>query len=409
MVVTVTQGGYIKRVPLSTYRAQKRGGKGRSGLNMHDDDVTVKVYVTNTHTPMLYFSTSGKVYKQKVYKLPLGGPQSKGRALVNLLPLEKDETINVVMPMPENEDEWDNLNIMFATNKGTVRRNNLSDFKRVQSNGKIAMKLDEGDRLVAVRACDESQHIVLSARSGKCIRFPAEAVREFKSRASTGVRGIKLSENDEVVSMAILNGTEIDVEVRKEYLRIPSPTRIELNQLLNSEEVDEAAVDAIYNSVEECSLARDEVLRLARDEQFILTITENGYGKRTSAYEYRVTNRGGTGIVNIVTSSRNGNVAACYQIAQTDQIILITTSGKLIRTPIGDVRVASRNTQGVTIFRTADSEKVVSVARINETEARGNEQYDDEEEGEEGGENATETTASLEQETTVSPESEGDA
>ncbi|MCE3232918.1 MAG: gyrA [Rickettsiaceae bacterium] len=375
MVVTVTMGGYIKRVPLSTYRAQRRGGKGRSGMTMNDDDATVKVFVTNTHTPMLFFSTTGKVYKLKVYKLPLGGPNTKGRALVNIFPLEKDETINVVMPMPENEDDWDKLSIMFATNHGTVRRNDLSDFKRIQANGKIAMKLDEGDRLISVRVCAEGQHVLLSTVNGKCVRFPANAVREFKSRASTGVRGIKLEPGNQVISMSILDGTELtETETRDVYLKIPVPVRMKLKDALLAKELaedaDKAEKEAVVQDVAkdvQSELPIDTIKNWARHEQFIMTITENGYGKRSSAYEYRTTNRGGSGIVNIITSERNGKVVASYQIEDTDQLILITTGGKLIRCPVHDVRVTGRNTQGVTIFKTAEGEKVISVARIAES------------------------------------------
>jgi DNA gyrase subunit A len=388
MVVTVTMGGYIKRVPLSTYRAQRRGGKGRSGMNMNDDDVTVKVFVTNTHTPMLFFSTTGKVYKLKVYKLPLGGPNTKGRALVNIFPLEKDETINVVMPMPENEDDWDKLSIMFATNHGTVRRNDLSDFKRVQANGKIAMKLDEGDRLISVRVCGEDQHVLLSTHNGKCVRFPSSAVREFKSRASTGVRGIKLEKGNEVISMSILDSAgESDTEIRDKYLKIAVPLRLKLRSLILEQNAaeDEAVKSEKENLIKEAlaevesELDFDTIKNWARHEQFIITITENGYGKRSSAYEYRVTNRGGSGIVNIITSERNGKVVSSYPIEDADQILLITTKGKLIRCPVHDVRITGRNTQGVTIFKTAEGEKVISVARIEESESS-------EEEEPEGGE-----------------------
>lgn len=374
MVVTVTHGGYIKRVPLSTYRSQKRGGKGRSGMNMNDEDVTVNVFVTNTHTPVLFFSTTGKVYKLKVYKLPLGSATSKGRALVNIFPMDKDETINVVMPMPENEDDWDKLSIMFATNRGTVRRNDLSDFKRIQANGKIAMKLEDNDRLISVKTCNDNQHVLLSTVNGKCVRFPITAVREFKSRASAGVRGIKMEEGNEVVSMDILDGTECnDIAIRSNYLKIPANIRSELSSLMVEKESykddaekqneTEAKIQTILASIEN-ELDHDTIRLWAKHEQFIITVTENGYGKRSSAYEYRVTNRGGSGIVNIITSERNGKVAASYHIEDNDQLLLITEGGQLIRCPVRDIRIAGRNTQGVTIFRTTKGEKVVSVARI---------------------------------------------
>lgn len=383
MVVTVTMGGYVKRVPLSTYRAQKRGGKGRSGTTMEDDDVIVKVFVANTHTPLLFFSTTGKVYKLKVYKLPMGSPTTKGRALVNIFPMDKEETINVVMPLPENEASWDKLNIMFATNKGTVRRNSLEDFKSIQSNGKIAMKLDEGDRLTSVRVCDESQHILLSTKGGKCIRFPVDSVREFKSRASTGVRGIKLEDGNEVTSMSVLKGTELnDIAIRAEYLKIDEAVRSQLSSAIIEAEILEDAeakaekqkeAEAILESITS-TLAKDVIKAWARDEQFIITITENGYGKRSSAYEYRVTNRGGSGIVNIITSPRNGQVVSSYQIEDTDHLMLITTKGRLIRCPVHDVRITGRNTQGVTIFKTNGDEKVISVAKIEDAEKSGEEE-----------------------------------
>lgn len=379
MVVTVTLGGYIKRVPLSTYRAQKRGGKGRAGVSMNDEDITTKVFVTDTHTSMLFFSTSGKVFKLKVYKLPLGTPQAKGRALVNVLPLEKDETVNVVLPYPDKktETDWDHLNIMFATNHGTVRRNHVSDFDYVPSNGKIAMKLEAGDKLVSARVCSDKQHILLSTKQGKSVRFPVTAVRQFKSRASTGVRGIKLAQADEVISMSVLDNNELsDTDTRNAYLKIPVQLRLGLQRLLHKAQhiksvEEKSSTDAeLHKLVEtlETSLPKPTVLDWASHEQFILTLTENGYGKRSSAYEYRTTNRGGSGIVNIVTSQRNGNVVASYQIEESDHIILITTRGQLIRCPVIDIRIAGRNTQGVTIFRTEENEKVISAARIKETE-----------------------------------------
>ncbi len=375
MVVTVTSGGYIKRVPLSTYRAQKRGGKGRSGLSMHDEDITTKVFVATTHTPVLFFSTKGKVYKLKVYKLPLGAPQSKGRALINIFPLDADESINVVMPLPENEKEWDKMGIIFATNSGTVRRNDLSDFKSIQANGKIAMKLDDGSRLVSIKTCLENDHILMSSKDGKCIRFPVTAVREFKSRASTGVRAIKLSEGNEVVSMDILSGVELlDNELRDQYLKISVALRISLSEILHKiahEQEENKAnfqqqVDEILAKIES-TLSKEKILELAKTEEFILSITENGYGKRSSAYEYRVTNRGGTGIVNIITSERNGKVVASYRADDGDQVLLITTKGKLIRCAVNEIRITSRSAQGVRIFKTADDEKVISAASIEES------------------------------------------
>lgn len=352
MVITVTQNGYIKRVPLDTFRAQRRGGKGRNAMSTRDEDMTTEVFMANTHTPVLFFSSNGKVYKLKTYKLPLGTAQSKGKALVNIFPLENGETIQSFMPLPEDESTWDEMNIMFATSSGSVRRNDLSDFHNIRSNGKIAIDLGEGETLVNVRVCAPDQHVLLSARSGKCIRFPVEAIRVFKSRKSTGVRGIKLAQGDEVVSMSILNGVELTIEERDAYLKV-APWK-------NRDEQEEApAID----------LNEERIAELAQQEEFILSITENGYGKRSSAYEYRTTNRGGSGITNIVTSDRNGGVVASWPIEEDGQIMLMTDGGKLIRCPVHNIRIAGRNTQGVTIFKTSKDETVVSAIRLNLTES----------------------------------------
>lgn len=386
MVVTVTMGGYIKRVPLSTYRAQRRGGKGRSGMNMHEEDATTGVFVSNTHTPMLFFSSIGKVYKLKVYKLPLGTPQARGRALVNIFPLVDGETITEVMPLPENEDLWDSLNIMFATASGNIRRNSLTDFKNVMANGKIAIRLDEGDKLIGVHTCSDNDHIMLATKEGKSIRFPAEAVRVFKSRTSDGVRGVKLAKGDAVISMCTLYGAEADIETRDAYLRIPVETRTQIADKVKQEAVDDVPV--LLQGVE-TTLKQDTITDMAKNEEFILTVTENGYGKRSSAYEYRITNRGGSGVVNIITSERNGSVVASFPVNDTDDIMLMTDKGKLIRCPVHDIRIAGRNTQGVTIFRTATDEKVVTTARIAEDEGNGSDN---------GAEEETETSVSSENE-----------
>lgn len=372
MVVTVTRNGYIKRVPLDTYRAQKRGGKGRSGMATRDEDVTTEVFVANTHTPVLFFSSNGKVYKLKVYKLPLATPQSLGKALVNIFPLEQGETIQSFMPLPEDEDQWDNMHIMFATSKGNVRRNDLSDFHNIMANGKIAMKLEEeGEALVSVQTCLENQHVFLAARSGKCIRFPVDEIRVFKSRSSTGVRGIRLTEGDEVVSMTILDGAEISMEERAAYLKAAPWRKADED----ASEATEISDDTEETSSSNISLSAERIAELSEKEQFILTLTENGYGKRSSAYEYRVTHRGGSGITSIVTSARNGKVVASMPVLSTDQIMLMTDAGKLIRCPIHDVRIAGRNTQGVTIFRTDKKEIVISAVCI----PAGNEAEDSEE------------------------------
>ncbi len=373
MVVTVTIGGYIKRVPLSTYRAQRRGGKGRAGMSTRDEDVTSQVFISNTHTPMLFFSTAGKAYKLKVYKLPMGNPQSKGRSLRNIFPLEENETINVVMPLPEDEDSWEKLNIMFATRAGNIRRNSLADFQNVRANGKIAMKLDDGDSLVGVSVCDESQHLLLATNQGKAMRCPVSAVRVFKGRNSTGVRGVNLASGDHVISMTILDGADSDVETRAAYLKIPSEKRIEIGAA-----EEEADIAPLLGDVETGGLPENTICKWAQGEQFILTVTENGYGKRSSAYEYRATNRGGKGIVNIVTGERNGNVAASFPVEEGDDIMLITDKGKLIRCPVRDIRIAGRSTQGVTLFRIDKGEKVVSAARIEAGKEEESTEDDDE-------------------------------
>ena len=365
MVVTVTMGGYIKRVPLSAYRAQRRGGKGRSAMSVRDEDITTEVFVANTHTPVLFFSTHGKVYKLKVYKLPLGSAQGKGKALVNIFPLAEGETIQNFMPLPEDETLWDSMHIMFATAKGNARRNDLSDFHDIRSNGKIAIRLDEGDRLIGVMPCTDKDHVLLSARSGKCVRFSVDAIRVFKSRTSDGVRGMRLAEGDEVISMSILRGVESTPEERAAYLKIAAVKRRSAGEDVPvvAGKADEEGAD---EAVSDITLSDERVAELEAAEQFILTMTVNGYGKRSSAYEYRLTNRGGSGIVNIVTSARNGDVVASFPVEASDQILLMTDKAKLIRCPVKDIRIAGRNTQGVTILKTASDEKVVSASAVKE-------------------------------------------
>ena len=358
MVITVTTGGYIKRTPLSTYRAQRRGGKGKSGITVRDEDLIVKIFTASTHDNVLFFSTVGKVYKLKVYKLPMANAQAKGRSLMNIFPLLEHEKINEVMILPGNEEAWDGLNIMFATDKGGIRRNSLDDFKSVQSNGKIAMKLQDDDKIIGVRLCYPNDHVLLAAKNGRCVRFPVEAVRVFKSRDSDGVRGMRLTEDDRLISMSILSGAEFSIEDRDNYLRIPLEQRLALSQMLEAQEAKALLADVDYN------LSVDKILALAKDEEFILTITVNGFAKRSSAYEYRVTNRGGSGVVNIVTSERNGNVVASMPISPEDHLLMITNRGMVIRCPIKDVRISGRATQGVVVFKTAKDEIVVSAEKI---------------------------------------------
>jgi DNA gyrase subunit A len=360
MVVTVTNSGWIKRVPLSTYRAQRRGGKGRAGMATKEEDFVTSLYVVNTHTPVLFFSTAGMVYKLKVYKLPLGTPQSRGKAMVNLLPLKEGETISTVMPLPEDESTWGQLNVMFATTAGTVRRNDLSDFVSIFRNGKIAMKLDGGDRLVGVGTCDEGNDVLLNTRQGKCIRFHVADVRVFTGRNSVGVRGIKLADNDEVISMSILKHVEFDTDSRNAYLRMAK----KLRGAEDLEEVPSKDEDAAENGDASRVLTDEEFQRFAAQEEFVLTATRNGFGKRTSAYEYRVSGRGGSGITSIATSKRNGDVVASFPVRDTDQIMMITDAGRLIRMGITDIRIAGRSTQGVTLFSTGEEEKVTSVAHL---------------------------------------------
>jgi DNA gyrase subunit A len=358
MVITVTSGGYIKRTPLSTYRAQRRGGKGKSGISIREEDLIVKIFTANTHDSVLFFSTEGKVYKLKVYKLPLATNQSKGRSLMNIFPLQEIEKINEVMLLPGNEEDWNDLYIVFATDKGGIRRNSIDDFKSVQSNGKIAMKLQDDDKLIGIKLCRSSDHILLAAKEGRCVRFPVEALRVFKSRDSDGVRGMRLTENDRLISMSVLSGAKFSTEDRDNFLKIPLEQRLELSQVN-----DDIEANTILKGID-YSLSIEQIMAMAKDEEFILTLTENGFAKRSSAYEYRVTDRGGSGVVNIVTSERNGNVVASMPILPEDHLLMITNKGTVIRCPIKDVRISGRATQGVTVFRTAENEYVVSAEKI---------------------------------------------
>ncbi len=353
MVVTVTLGGYIKRVPLATYKAQKRGGKGRLGVSMRDEDITIQIFVGSTHTPMLFFSNIGQVYSLKLYKLPLGNPQSKGRPIVNILPLKEREHINNIMSLPENHDEWDSLNIIFATRQGNIRRNDLSDFKRIQANGKIAIRLNENDHLINVKVCKDEDHVLLATKDGKAIRFPANSIRVFKSRTSDGVRGVKLASSDYVISMTILKGTTYTAEERETYLSIPIEDRL---LIANGKEFipEEFGIH----------LSKKQILEMAVSEEFILTVSQNGFGKRSSAYEYRITNRGGSGIVNMNVSNKTGSVVGVMPVNIYDELMLVTNNGKLIRCKLESVRITSRNTSGVILFKTEQGEHVVSTALI---------------------------------------------
>ena len=358
MVVTVTMNGYIKRAKLSNYRAQRRGGKGRIGQAIKEEDVITKLFVVNTHTSVLFFSNIGRVYKLKVYKLPLGEPTSRGRSLVNIFPLAENELITSVMPLPDDAENTELSNIVFATASGNLRRNALSDFQYVPSNGKIAMVLGDNDTLISVKVCKESDHVLLSTKLGKSIRFSVNNVRQFKGRMSDGVRAIKLSsEEDHVISMSILVAMDIDSEKKDLYLKVPLEKRIAVKE-------EGVISDGVAKILNDLGLAQDVFLTMVQNEEFILTVTENGFGKRTSAYEYRTTLRGGVGVVNILTTKRNGNVVASFSVESSDHIMLITDKGKLIRIAVSDIRIIGRSTQGVTLFKTDKHEKVVSVAKI---------------------------------------------
>ena len=359
MVVTVTEAGYIKRVPLNAYKAQKRGGKGKSGMTTKEEDFVSRLFVTSTHTPVLFFSSKGLVYKLKVYKLPLGSPTSKGKPFVNLLPLDEGENITTIMPLPEKEADCKNLSIMFATKSGMVRRNSLMDFVNIQSNGKIAMKLDENDKLINVRICTEKDDVMLATKSGKCIRFPVTEVRVFVGRNSVGVRGIKLADKDEVISMSVLNHSDATSEERDEYAKIVSAIK-----RMEAEHGGEAGIKAEDTGLLNL-LTAEKFAEMQANEQFILTVTCTGYGKRSSSYEYRVTGRGGSGIANMEMSPRNKEVVSSFPIENDNQIMMVTDGGKLIRMPVEDIRIAGRKTQGVILFRTGDKEKVVSVTWLD--------------------------------------------
>lgn len=382
MVVTVSHAGYIKRVPLVTYRAQRRGGKGRSGMATRDEDFVTRLFVANTHTPVLFFSSRGIVYKEKVWRLPVGNPQSRGKALINMLPLQDGERITTIMPLPEDEESWANLDVMFATTRGTVRRNKLSDFVQVNRNGKIAMKLeDENDEILSVDTCTEFDDVLLTCAGGQCIRFPVTDVRVFAGRNSIGVRGINLAEGDKVISMAILQHVEADAAERAAYLKRSIAER----RAQGADDADDIVV--VGEEVDtEAELQEERYQELKAREQTVLTVSEFGFGKRSSSYEFRVSGRGGKGIRATDTSKNDeiGKLVALFPVEASDQILLVSDKGQLIRVPVDGIRIAGRSTKGVTIFNTADGEKVVSVERISEAD---NDEDEDVAEG-------SETTAS---------------
>jgi DNA gyrase subunit A len=374
MVVTVSHLGYVKRVPLSTYRAQRRGGKGRSGMQTRDEDFVTRLFVASTHTPVLFFSSRGRVYKSKVWRLPQAAPQARGKAFINILPLEQGESITTIMPLPEDEKTWETLDVMFATTRGTVRRNKLSDFVDVRRSGIIAMKLDEGDSIVDVQICTDKQDVLLTSAGGQCIRFAVDEVRVFSGRTSMGVRGISLEEGDRVISLSILTHMEVNSEERAAYLKRASAVRRG-----TEEEVVEADEEDVEEAAGTIELGEKRYVDMSAAEQFVLTISEKGYGKRSSSYEYRITSRGGKGIVAMAIlegpkgkkkiREKTGCLVASFPVEETDQIMLVTDGGKLIRTAVDGIRIAGRSTQGVIVFHTAEDEKVVSVERLSEEDS----------------------------------------
>ncbi len=364
MVVTVSHAGYVKRVPLSAYRAQKRGGKGRSGMTTREEDFVSRLFIASTHTPVLFFSSRGQVYKEKVWRLPMAAPNARGKAMINILPLEQDERITTIMPLPEDEKSWGELDVMFATTGGNIRRNKLSDFVDVRRSGIIAMKLEDDEAIVDVQIAKENDDVLLTAAGGQCIRFPVNDVRVFTGRTSMGVRGIALGKNDKLISMTILHHLDASSDERASYLK--------MRRAIAGETAEEAADSDAEESSASVQLSQDRYAVMSAAEQFVLTISENGYGKRSSSYEYRTTGRGGKGIVAMAVNNRNGKLVASFPVDESDQIMLVTDKGQLIRCPVEDIRVAGRSTQGVIVFDTADDEHVVSVEHITEEAENGN-------------------------------------
>jgi DNA gyrase subunit A len=362
MVVTVSHAGYAKRVPLSAYRAQRRGGKGRAGMQTREEDFVSRLFVASTHTPVLFFSSRGQVYKEKVWRLPVAAPNARGKALINILPLEQGERITTIMPLPEDESSWAQLDVMFATTGGNVRRNKLSDFVDVRRSGIIAMKLDEGEAIVDVQICTDRDDVLLTAAGGQCIRFPVDDVRVFTGRTSMGVRGIALGKDDKVISLSILRHVEATSDERSAYLKM---RRAVAGEGVAEDGAVEAEAEETSGSFQ---LSQERYVDMSAQEQVVLTVSVNGYGKRTTSYEYRTTGRGGKGIVAMSVNERNGNLVASFPVEEADQIMLVTDKGQLIRCPVADIRIAGRSTQGVIVFDTAEDEHVVSVEHIGEEE-----------------------------------------
>ena len=357
MVITVTHRGYIKRVPLKTYRAQRRGGKGRKAMAMREEDFVNQVFIGNTKSSVLFFSSKGKVYQKKVFKLPEFAPNARGKPMIGIFPLTKDENITAVLPLPNDKTSWENLNIVFSTAKGTVRRNALSDFVKIQSSGKIAMKLSDDDKLIGVHTCEEKENdVFLSTKEGKCLRFPISNVRKFSGRNSVGVRGIRLSKDDTVISMYILKHAKFSIDERNNYLKIAnSIRRKELQRSMPFSKLSKGI-----------KIIEEKFVEMENIEEFILSVADNGFGKRSSAYEYRITSRGGKGIANMTVTEKTGKVVSSFPVNEKDDVMLIAGTGKLIRSPVNKIRIAGRTTQGVTLFKVESSEKVLSAASIKD-------------------------------------------
>ncbi|MEQ8609632.1 MAG: DNA gyrase C-terminal beta-propeller domain-containing protein, partial [Parvibaculum sp.] len=358
--------------------AQRRGGKGRSGMSTKDEDFVTRLFVANTHTPMLFFSSIGMVYKLKVWRLPQSTPQARGKAMINILPLQQGEYITTVMPLPEDEESWDSLHVMFATKSGNVRRNKLSDFVQINRNGKIAMKFegdDAGDAIIGVQICTEDDDVLLTTADGRCVRFPVTDVRVFSGRSSTGVRGIRLGEGDTLIGMSIMRHVDVTPAEARAYLKQAAAMRRAASGEADEPEADvvEAEEDA-EEAGDELALSTERYTELGAREQLVLTVSEKGFGKRSSSYDYRTSGRGGKGIIAMAVTPRNGKLVASFPVEVQDQIMLVTDAGQLIRCPVDDVRAAGRATQGVTIFRTAPDERVVSVERVEETGENGSDE-----------------------------------
>jgi DNA gyrase subunit A len=374
MVVTVSHLGYIKRVPLSTYRAQKRGGKGRGGMQVREEDFVARLFVASTLAPVLYFSSLGKVYKEKVWRLPVAAPQARGKALINILPLQQDEIITTIMPLPEDEAKWSGLQLMFATTNGIVRKIALKHYVEVRPSGLKAIKLEDGDSIAGVELCSDADDVLLTTRDGQCVRFPATKTSVKQGRDTIGDIGIKLVAEDKVISMSILRHADATVDERAAYLKRANAVRRGGDEEVAAVEDEEAEETA--RAIE---LGEKRYVEMSAAEQFVLTISERGYGKRSSSYEFRITNRGGKGIVAMAVMEgkkgkktireKTGHLIASFPVEEGDQIMLVTDAGKLIRTPVAGIRMAGRSTQGVIVLNTADDEKVVSVERLSEDEA----------------------------------------